>query len=94
VVLYGPLDVQFPAKEDSLAAIDALKNNRRSIAVVLPGKNHLAFSGLFGDGAFSGPDGISPFGAFSGAFSGTDGISPFWPFRAFSGTDGWSEPLK
>ena len=41
LALYGSLDVQVPAKEDSLIAIDALKNNRKSIVVVLPGKNHL-----------------------------------------------------
>jgi hypothetical protein len=35
------LDVQVPAIEDSLVAIDALKNNARAVVVVLPGKNHL-----------------------------------------------------
>lgn len=41
MALYGSLDVQVPAIEDSLAAIDALRNNPGSVVVVLPGKNHL-----------------------------------------------------
>lgn len=41
LAIYGSLDVQVPAREDSLAAIDALKNNPGAMVVVLPGKNHL-----------------------------------------------------
>jgi pimeloyl-ACP methyl ester carboxylesterase len=41
LAIYGSLDVQVPAIEDSLVAIDALKNNARAVVVVLPGKNHL-----------------------------------------------------
>jgi hypothetical protein len=33
--------VQVPAIENSLAAIDALRNNPEAAVVVLPGKNHL-----------------------------------------------------
>ena len=41
LAIYGSLDVQVPADEDSLAAIDALRNNPGAMVVVLPGKNHL-----------------------------------------------------
>jgi uncharacterized protein len=41
LAMYGSLDVQVPANEDSLAAIAALKDNPRAVVVVLPGKNHL-----------------------------------------------------
>lgn len=41
LAIYGSLDVQVPAIEDSLVAIDALKDNPRATVVVLPGKNHL-----------------------------------------------------
>lgn len=41
LALYGSLDVQVPAIENSLAAIDALRNDPGSVVVVLPGKNHL-----------------------------------------------------
>jgi pimeloyl-ACP methyl ester carboxylesterase len=41
LALYGSLDVQVPAKEDALLAIDALKNNPDATVVTLPGKNHL-----------------------------------------------------
>jgi len=41
LAMYGSLDVQVPANEDSLAAIAALKDNPRAAVVVLPGKNHL-----------------------------------------------------
>jgi hypothetical protein len=41
LALYGSLDVQVPAIENSLAAIDALRNNPEAAVVVLPGKNHL-----------------------------------------------------
>lgn len=41
LAIYGSLDVQVPAKDNSLAAIEALKNNPAAVIVVLPGKNHL-----------------------------------------------------
>ena len=41
LAMYGSLDVQVPAVEDSLAAMEALKNNPEAVIVVLPGKNHL-----------------------------------------------------
>ncbi len=41
LAIYGSLDVQVPAGEDSLAASEALKNDPSAMVVVLPGKNHL-----------------------------------------------------
>jgi pimeloyl-ACP methyl ester carboxylesterase len=41
LAIYGSLDVQVPAKEDLLAATEALKTNSRAVVVVMPGKNHL-----------------------------------------------------
>jgi uncharacterized protein len=41
LAIYGSLDVQVPAIDDSLVAIDALKDNSAAVVVVLPGKNHL-----------------------------------------------------
>jgi pimeloyl-ACP methyl ester carboxylesterase len=41
LALYGSLDVQVPAKENSDAARKALKNNPNATVMVLPGMNHL-----------------------------------------------------
>jgi pimeloyl-ACP methyl ester carboxylesterase len=48
LAIYGSLDVQVPGMEDSLAAIEALKNNPEAMVVVLPGKNHLMQSAKTG----------------------------------------------
>jgi pimeloyl-ACP methyl ester carboxylesterase len=41
LAIYGSLDTQVPAIDNSLVAIAALKDNPRALVAVLPGKNHL-----------------------------------------------------